>query len=102
CYRHPRDLPSSPTRRSSDLRDPLIDDDLHHSVEELAARERVERGHRLVEQQQAWLLGQRQGQRDLCLLAAGELTDLLLRGEAERSEEHTSELQSRGHLVCRL
>src|SRR5690625_6005785 len=23
-------------------------------------------------------------------------------GQAERSEEHTSELQSRGHLVCRL
>src|SRR5437660_5278369 len=23
-------------------------------------------------------------------------------GEASRSEEHTSELQSRGHLVCRL
>src|SRR5207253_11256370 len=23
-------------------------------------------------------------------------------GDAERSEEHTSELQSRGHLVCRL
>src|SRR5690625_5441135 len=23
-------------------------------------------------------------------------------GEARRSEEHTSELQSRGHLVCRL
>src|SRR5437660_9659831 len=25
-----------------------------------------------------------------------------LRGERMRSEEHTSELQSRGHLVCRL
>src|SRR5439155_6814804 len=24
------------------------------------------------------------------------------RGKRERSEEHTSELQSRGHLVCRL
>src|SRR5690625_1840443 len=24
------------------------------------------------------------------------------RGEVQRSEEHTSELQSRGHLVCRL
>src|SRR5690625_7018937 len=24
------------------------------------------------------------------------------RGEVDRSEEHTSELQSRGHLVCRL
>src|SRR5207253_11344994 len=26
----------------------------------------------------------------------------LVREEIERSEEHTSELQSRGHLVCRL
>src|SRR5437870_6644494 len=26
----------------------------------------------------------------------------LQEGAAERSEEHTSELQSRGHLVCRL
>src|SRR6266702_7258033 len=25
-----------------------------------------------------------------------------LKGEGKRSEEHTSELQSRGHLVCRL
>src|SRR3989442_5436185 len=28
--------------------------------------------------------------------------DLLARGRADRSEEHTSELQSRPHLVCRL
>src|SRR5439155_12145590 len=32
-----------------------------------------------------------------CLLAL-----LLLGGCVRRSEEHTSELQSRGHLVCRL
>src|SRR5207253_8569393 len=29
-------------------------------------------------------------------------TDGELSGEQARSEEHTSELQSRGHLVCRL
>src|SRR5690625_7635294 len=29
-------------------------------------------------------------------------TSSLLRGSYHRSEEHTSELQSRGHLVCRL
>src|SRR5215510_15722771 len=42
-----------------------------------------------------------------CLLSAasrlrrrpGRLT---VRGRGHRSEEHTSELQSRGHLVCRL
>src|SRR5439155_21808494 len=28
--------------------------------------------------------------------------DLLVAGKSGRSEEHTSELQSRGHLVCRL
>src|SRR5437870_9324220 len=31
-----------------------------------------------------------------------ELSTLRLMGERTRSEEHTSELQSRGHLVCRL
>src|SRR5690625_6636552 len=30
------------------------------------------------------------------------LTGLRLPSEQDRSEEHTSELQSRGHLVCRL
>src|SRR5690625_5358149 len=36
-------------------------------------------------------------------LAAGILlTGTMLGAVLERSEEHTSELQSRGHLVCRL
>ena len=73
-------------------RDPLVDDGLHHRVQELAARERVERGHRLVEQQQPRLLGERQRQRDLCLLAAGELTDLLLRGKAETLDSRGGQL----------
>ena len=72
--------------------DSLVDDDLHHRVQELAARKRVERCHRLVEQQQSWLLGERQRERDLCLLAAGELTDLLLRGQAETLDSHRSQL----------
>src|SRR5690625_5821178 len=29
-------------------------------------------------------------------------SDHIAAGDTERSEEHTSELQSRGHLVCRL
>src|SRR5690625_6383870 len=37
----------------------------------------------------------------LVVLAALMFTQLLARGMT-RSEEHTSELQSRGHLVCRL
>ena len=73
-------------------RDPLVDDDLHHRIQELAARERVERGHRLVEQQQPWLLGERERQRDLCLLAAGELADLLLRGKAETLDSRGRQL----------
>src|SRR5690625_6587408 len=35
------------------------------------------------------------------LSTTGEMTAFLLT-DAGRSEEHTSELQSRGHLVCRL
>src|SRR5690625_6209983 len=34
--------------------------------------------------------------------AEGTVYALLVRLEKRRSEEHTSELQSRGHLVCRL
>src|SRR5687768_17913926 len=33
---------------------------------------------------------------------AAKIVDELAQGEADRSEEHTSELQSRLHLVCRL
>src|SRR3712207_8423384 len=36
------------------------------------------------------------------LLGLGEHLVLLLDGEGGRSEEHTSELQSRQYLVCRL
>src|SRR5690625_5341572 len=32
----------------------------------------------------------------------GPLSDLIWAPEIHRSEEHTSELQSRGHIVCRL
>src|SRR5215510_15262286 len=35
-------------------------------------------------------------------LGAGHLHVMRQPGTAARSEEHTSELQSRGHLVCRL
>src|SRR5690625_6683218 len=36
------------------------------------------------------------------LLIQGEGDEDALQGTLSRSEEHTSELQSRGHLVCRL
>src|SRR5207253_8285817 len=41
-------------------------------------------------------------QPDPLLLREGALFLLELERHVERSEEHTSELQSRGHLVCRL
>src|SRR5205814_8824362 len=92
CVRHP-DLPSFPTRRSSDL------------VPEAVIGEMHIRSGRYIGV--APVPG---GLTNVCLVkpsrpADPELADptaLLLRELAERSEEHTSELQSLRHLVCRL
>ena len=62
---------------------PGLGDGLHHRLQELAPRERVERGDRLVEQQQLRPLRERERERDLRLLPARELPDLL----AERQPE---------------
>src|SRR5439155_14799922 len=80
CYRHPPDLHSFPTRRSSDLtrRDPLQSSGRFHRGQSRPTR-RESRSLRTVGP-----------------------APLRFRGWARRSEEHTSELQSRGHLVCRL
>src|SRR5437870_8688896 len=64
CYGALRDLPSFPTRRSSDLL-PLDDPKTYALLSEAK-------------------------------------TFGVFQLESARSEEHTSELQSRGHLVCRL
>src|SRR5439155_26134957 len=75
-YAHHRDLHSFPTRRSSDLK---------------TWRRDVE--HALVQLRKSIIA-------DYIVLGGGnakKLDEL-----PERSEEHTSELQSRGHLVCRL
>src|SRR3989442_6498983 len=55
----------------------------------------------------ATLVPQRDLARDVGILVdpvddLGRAVDQALFGEAIRSEEHTSELQSRPHLVCRL
>src|SRR5437899_10720079 len=85
---HPRHLHSSPTRRSSDLLDRrarLADD---------AADQPADRAHRLERVEGlGWLRA-----RPCDARAAKEEGD----GEVPRSEEHTSELQSLRHLVCRL
>src|SRR5207253_10542413 len=84
CSADPRALHSFPTRRSSDLHLWLDDrDDLGLLAQRRVARERVGVG----------LDAPR------CRRAA---VHALARYAALRSEEHTSELQSRGHLVCRL
>src|SRR5690625_6652800 len=73
CCRH--DLHSFPTRRSSDLHLDGVDDSGADEVAVLTGR-------------------------GVVALTGSEVGDL---GHDDvRSEEHTSELQSRGHLVCRL
>src|SRR5439155_23975313 len=80
CSAHHRDLHSFPTRRSSDLVAP--ERVVHHfpafhlHLDEVAV-----------------------GQHRPKHLLGGAIR---LEVQVERSEEHTSELQSRGHLVCRL
>src|SRR5690606_41589014 len=84
CCCDPRHLPSFPTRRSSDL-------------EEIAARRQREMQEKLrqrLEQQRR--AGQPGAQTTV------RRPDTLGRPTATRSEEHTSELQSRENLVCRL
>src|SRR5438552_14816523 len=77
-----RHLHSFPTRRSSDLL-------RAHRERRLAVwRRHVERGDRHRERTE----------RDLFAVAIA-LDEI---GAADRSEEHTSELQSPDHLVCRL
>src|SRR5207253_11374811 len=86
CFLHspppPPDLHSFPTRRSSDLRHHSIDKDCacFNLVDEAVTIFGVLRPRRSAETK-------RRGIRKL---------------NCFRSEEHTSELQSRGHLVCRL
>src|SRR5207253_11030146 len=95
---HYRVPPTVPTRRSSDLLR------INGSARTLARRDR----RRAID-------GPRQGERDLSKLPALYSLDDAHRAlglcsergcgsrrTGVRSEEHTSELQSRGHLVCRL
>src|SRR5690606_42055387 len=72
CYGHPRDLRSFPTRRSSDL---VRRPDLTVATED----------HNTPTQD-----------------IDRPIADPTSRKQIERSEEHTSELQSRENLVCRL
>src|SRR3712207_7446941 len=77
-----------PTRRSSDL---ALEDVVDEDPEALVDRR---------------LLRNAEDARELVLERARQIEDEVRRGEAQslaaRSEEHTSELQSRQYLVCRL
>src|SRR5438309_2754231 len=77
-YAHPQDLHSFPTRRSSDLGNPGSVAVFRRQL--FAPREEPERSSEIAQMLQGDRLGR----------------------ERRRSEEHTSELQSQFHLVCRL
>src|SRR3712207_8029650 len=78
-----------PTRRSSDLRRRLT---VEHRVEQHLERHRLEQPAQRRQQRQE----QRPKDPRQVRAEVGEAT------EEKRSEEHTSELQSRQYLVCRL
>src|SRR2546422_7515076 len=91
--RRPPRSPPSPTRRSSDLSytPPYLTEKI------LDARPRLEGERKQVTVLFAEIKDSTELIRDLDPEAAQQLLDPAL-----RSEEHTSELQSRLHLVCRL
>src|SRR5207253_7093315 len=89
CSADHRDLHSFPTRRSSDLERPAQ----RVGVPALEPRDRAADVPDVVGIAPG---GHRQHQ-----LQVAERRPRVVR-RRERSEEHTSELQSRGHLVCRL
>src|SRR5699024_11991514 len=93
CIAHPASLPCSPTRRSSDL--------LTHA--HLAAGESVLiRGAAGSIGIAAIELAARSGARELAVTTSSAERGERLRELGARSEEHTSELQSRVDLGCRL
>src|SRR5438105_5416268 len=64
----------------------VFGDGIHQRGEELAPRERVEAGNRLVEQKQLGSLGERDGERDLRSLSARQLADLALEWDPQLAE----------------
>src|SRR5687768_17985130 len=87
CSGDPRDLHSFPTRRSSDL----VTDDGWRTDTVVAT---VEHDRRDADR--------RLGRESLLDLVVGRVAGDAAVSMPIRSEEHTSELQSRLHLVCRL
>src|SRR5439155_17205178 len=94
----PLDLHSFPTRRSSDLRREGHRDFVRDAR---AVRVHVDRAVRLAVGAQA-PVGAEIQEADGRRLAVAVEEHGRVKTTTRRSEEHTSELQSRGHLVCRL
>src|SRR5207253_6716847 len=99
CHGHPRTLPSFPTRRSSDLTN-FQGERLVASIGAVAGMDQlVQESLRYGNERSAF-------ERPLIKFQVWrhKFVEHLTAIEAARwrSEEHTSELQSRGHLVCRL
>src|SRR5207253_11453634 len=91
-----RDLRSFPTRRSSDLRSRV------DVLPDVLAPDHGDAQRFAIGGQLALVAGVEQPPAGHQVVAPGPRVGRVLdRGEL-RSEEHTSELQSRGHLVCRL
>ena len=78
--------------RREDHGQPAVRNRLHQRLHELAARERIERRDRLVEDEQIGALRERERERDLRLLAAGELSDLAVERQAELLDARAREL----------
>src|SRR5205823_14790981 len=98
-YREPQDLPSFPTRRSSDLEGQRALRGLAHARHGLARRH-VQVREVVVRVGQA---GVREGVSRIALDGLVEVVDAAAdRLFVVRSEEHTSELQSLAYIVCRL
>src|SRR5207253_9168100 len=96
CYAHHRDLHSFPTRRSSDL------PDLARPITVWTSPGRAPRWSAGVSA--SWY---HHTTHSPCPKGRSRRSQIygsppVLARSRERSEEHTSELQSRGHLVCRL
>src|SRR5205823_11636171 len=99
---HHQSLPSFPTRRSSDLQpgdvefaDPLVPDPPDRS-----ALAQMRMGHGLVQSENRSARHTFRLQRRNGRIAARKTAEPALDDGLERSEEHTSELQSLAYLVC--
>src|SRR5690554_7568846 len=86
-HAHHRDLHSFPTRRSSDLSASIVTMSVRGTI---TSRTTVS-PHSKIE----WMSSRSSSSSTSSSVASSTI-------ESSRSEEHTSELQSRPHLVCRL